>query len=348
MRCSTAPWSRKKAIPSIDPAGSAAAETSPILIVPYLWIGDFVRMHSVVRVLNARFPDRPVDMLATALTAELVPHMPGVRRAIVCDLPRGRLPVRRHLELGRRLRAERYGTAFVMPRTWKSALAPFLAGIPHRIGFFGEARIALINDVRWGEHKLTRMVDRCGALALGKGEAVPAAWPLPQLTVDAAEVAAFREQYRLTASGAIVALCPGAIGRGKRWPVARFADLARNLADDGVTLWVLGGPNETALAQEIAGVASTRTRDMTGPGLRASLLALKAADVAVANDSGLMHVAAALGAPTIGLFGPTDPRLWGPLNPLAAAIEPLGGSRNIANIAAGQVLAAVKARLAQR
>src|SRR4051812_2569050 len=102
MVFSTAPSSRKRAIPTIDDAGNpAAADDSPILIVPYLWIGDFVRCHSVVRVLNARFPRRPVDMVASALTAELTTHMPGVRRAIVADLPRGRLPIGRYSELGR-------------------------------------------------------------------------------------------------------------------------------------------------------------------------------------------------------------------------------------------------------
>src|SRR5579862_5406627 len=111
-----------------------APDERPILIVPYMWIGDFVRCHSVVRLLKARFPERPVDMLATTLCAPLTDYMPGVRRAIVVDLPRKRLAFRRHRALANRLKAEGYGTALVMPKTWKSALAPFLAGIPERIG----------------------------------------------------------------------------------------------------------------------------------------------------------------------------------------------------------------------
>ena len=102
------------------------AADSPILIVPYMWIGDFVRCHSVVKLLKARFPARPVDLLATHLCAPLLDYMPGVRQGIVWDLPRGRLAVAEHHALARRLRAEHYGMALIMPRTWKSALAPFL------------------------------------------------------------------------------------------------------------------------------------------------------------------------------------------------------------------------------
>src|SRR4249919_2321995 len=99
-------------------------DTSPILIIPYMWIGDFMRGHTVVRVLKQRWPNRPVDLLATSLCAPLVDYMPGVRSAIVVDLPRSRLAVARQWELGQRLRQAGYGTALVLPRTWKSAIAP--------------------------------------------------------------------------------------------------------------------------------------------------------------------------------------------------------------------------------
>ncbi|MET0907465.1 MAG: lipopolysaccharide heptosyltransferase II, partial [Tardiphaga sp.] len=134
-----------------------AADTRPILIVPYMWIGDFVRGHSVVRVLKQRWPNRPIDMLVTKLVAPLVDYMPGVRSAIVWDLPRSRLALTKQWELAALMRERHYGTALIMPRTWKSALAPALAGIPERVGFVGEARFGLINDWRWGEKKLARM-----------------------------------------------------------------------------------------------------------------------------------------------------------------------------------------------
>src|SRR4051812_2378850 len=127
-----------------------AAGDSPILLLPYMWIGDFVRCHSVVRLLKARFPNRPIDVLTTTLCAPLLDYMPGVRKGIVFDLPRKRLALREHRALAARLAAERYGSALVTPRTWKSALAPLLAGIPERTGFAGEFRFGLLNDIRFG------------------------------------------------------------------------------------------------------------------------------------------------------------------------------------------------------
>jgi heptosyltransferase-2 len=167
------------------------------------------------------------------------------------------------------------------------------------------------------------MIDRCGVLALPKDAPPPTEWPMPELVVPAAEVAEWRLRHGLPPSSSpVVALAPGAVGPGKQWPTQHYAEVARQLAQDGATIWVLGGPNEKSAAAEILRSAGERAHDLTGPDLRNAILALKAANIAVSNDSGLMHVAAALGTPTIGIFGPTDPVLWAPLNPLAAIVEP--------------------------
>ena len=230
------------------------ADSSPILIVPYMWIGDFVRCHSVVSLLRERFPDRPVDMLATTVCAPLADYMPGLRQAVVVDLPRGRLALAQQMTLAKRLKEEGYGTALIMPRTWKSGLAAFLAGIPERTGFFGEARFVLLNDLRFGERQLPRMVDRCATLALPPGAAPPAEWPVPQLKVPAAEVASWRNSRGLAGEGRpIVVLAPGAVGPSKRWTGAGYAALARRLLADGLAVWVVGGPAEKSLAAEIVG-----------------------------------------------------------------------------------------------
>ncbi len=297
------------------------ADRSPILLVPYMWIGDFVRCHSVVTLLRERYPNRPVDVLTTSLCAPLVDYMPGVRRGVVADLPRKRLALAQQRALALRLREAGYGSALVMPRTWKAALAPFLAGIPVRTGFAGEVRFGLINDLRWGERKLPRMIDRCGALALPNGAALPADWPLPELKVPIAEALAWRVSRGLDDGRRVIAFAPGAVGPSKRWPVASYAALARDLAAQGIAVWVLGSPGESPLAAEIVQAAGSQARDLTSSDLRNAILALKLADAAVSNDSGLLHVAAAIGTPSIGIFGPTSPWHWAPLNPLAATIE---------------------------
>jgi heptosyltransferase II len=294
-------------------------DTRPILIVPYMWIGDFMRGHTVVRVLRERWPNRPVDLLTTTLCAPLVDYMPGVRAGIVWDLPRSRLAVAKQWGLASLLRARGYGTALVLPRTWKSAIAPALAGIPERIGFVGEARFGLINQWRWGEKALPRFIDKNAALALPDKAPLPPEWPVPQLRVPADEVARWRQAQGL-GTGAAVALAPGSVGASKRWTY--YPEAARLLAERSLDVWVVGGPGEKALAQEIVAAGGPRVRDMTGGAdVRNGILAMAAASVAISNDSGLMHIAAALGTPTMGIFGPTSPYLWAPLNGLAATVQ---------------------------
>jgi lipopolysaccharide heptosyltransferase II len=295
-----------------------AGDTRPILIVPYMWIGDFVRGHTVVRVLKARWPNRPVDLLVTPLCAPLVDYMPGVRTGIVADLPRGRLAVALQRDLAEQLRSRDYATALVLPRTWKSAIAPALAGIPERVGFFGEARFGLINRMRWGEKALPRFIDKNAALALPDGAALPPEWPVPQLVVPSEEASRWRQANGL-GTGPAVALAPGSVGASKRWTY--YGEAARLLAERGLDVWVVGGPGEKALAETIVAAGGARVRDLTGTDLRNGITAMAAASVAISNDSGLMHIAAAIGTPTMGIFGPTSPYHWAPLNGLAATVQ---------------------------
>ena len=296
---------------------------APILLVPYMWIGDFVRCHSVVRLLRQRFPGRPIDVLTTSLCAPLVDYMPGVRKGIVWNLPRKRLPLREYRALADLLRGENYGSALVMPRTWKAALAPFLAGIPERTGFVGEWRFGLLNDLRRGERQLPRMIDRCAALTFPPDAPLPQNWPVPDLKVSADEAEQWRARRGLTIERPVIAFAPGAVGPSKRWPVEYFAELARNLTASGMAVWVLGSPQEKPLAVEIVREAGANAFDLTSNDLRNAILAMKLATATVSNDSGLVHVSAAIGTPTVGIFGPTSPWHWAPLNSLAATIETL-------------------------
>jgi heptosyltransferase-2 len=332
---------------------------APVLIVPYVWIGDFVRVHSVVKLLRAQDPGRAVDMVGSPLCAPLADYMPGVRAAIVADLPRRRIGMAQQYALASQLRTGHYGQALVMSRKWKAALAPWLARIPRRTGFIGEWRYGLLNDVRYGERKLPRMIDQMGALALPANAALPSEWPLPELKVPAREVDAWCTRQGLAGDDPpIITLSPGAVGEGKAWPPEHYAALARALVQDGMSVWVLGGLNEKSIAQQIIAAAGDRVRDLTSNDLRNAILALAAADVAITNDSGLMHVSAAIGTPTIAIFGPTSPWHWKPLNPIAAILEPPGDEatrqrartqgndavrrRRTADVAVETVLAAVR------
>lgn len=337
---------------------------APVVIVPFVWIGDFVRCHSVVRLLRMQNPDRPVDIVSSTLCAPLADYMPGIRRAIIADLPRRRLGVAQQRQLADQLSEGQYGQALIMSRKWKAALAPWLAGIPLRTGFAGEFRFGLLNDIRFGERRLPRMIDQMGALALPKDTPLPTEWPLPELKVPPHEVQTWLARNRLAEqSRPTVALSPGAVGAGKAWPVDHYTELAKALVMDGASVWILGGPSETSLAKKITAAVGDRARDLTGSDLRNAILALAAAHISVTNDSGLMHVAAAIGIPTVAIFGPTSPWHWKPLNPIAAILEPAGddearqraridgnsavGHRRTDDVAVGDVLATVKQVLAR-
>lgn len=168
-----------------------------------------------------------------------------------------------------------------------------------------------------GEKKLPRFIDKNAALAQPDGAPLPPEWPVPQLRVPSEDIARWRQANGLSA-GAAVALAPGSVGVSKRW--TSYPEAARLLVERGLEVWVVGGPAEKGLAQDIVAAGGPGVRDLTGTDLRNGVLAMAAAGVAISNDSGLMHIAAALGTPTMGIFGPTSPYLWAPLNGLAATV----------------------------
>ena len=180
---------------------------------------------------------------------------------------------------------------------------------------------------------------------------------MPELVVPKSETDAWLARRGLAQTGRpVVTLAPGAVGPGKAWPPEHYAELARRWPAKASTSGFSGGPNEKAIAAEIAKAGGPNVKDLTGNDLRDAIIAMTIADVAVTNDSGLMHIAAALNTPTIAIFGPTSPRLWSPLNPLAAVIEPLGGpvaeknikQRRTADIAPQSVLGPLRKALAER
>jgi heptosyltransferase-2 len=293
---------------------------SPILLVPYMWIGDFVRCHSVVQLLKSRWPKRPVDILSSTLCAPLPGYMPGVRKAVVHDLPRGRLVYAEHARLAEKLKPEHYGSALIMSRKWKAALAPYLAGIPERVGFFGEMRFLLLNDIRPGEKQYKTMAEQCAALALPRDVKLPPL-PEPRLAASEAQLKSWRARTGIEKGGKrAVALAPGSVWLSKRWPVSHYARLAALLTERGYEVWIAGGRDEKPLAEEIR-ASVPAARDLTDLDLGDGALALGEADAAVSNDSGALHMASAFGTPTLALFGPTDPAAWMPLNKSAKALQ---------------------------
>ena len=283
------------------------------LIVAPAWVGDMVMAHAVVPGLRANGAE--VHLLAPPATAPLARRMPGVAAVHELDARHGEFGWAARRQAARRLRRLGFERAVVLPNSWKSALTPALAGIPRRTGFLGEARIGLLNDWRRLDRRCwPRLVDRFGALA-------GVAPSPPRLEADADASSRLRQAHGLAIDGPVVALCPGAaFGPAKRWPVAQFAALARRCAAAGSEVWVLGGPGDAALGAAIA--AAAPARDLTGRTTLLEAVDLLAGGTAVvSNDSGLMHVAAALGRPLTVIYGSTTPAFTPPLATRTAIVE---------------------------
>ena len=284
-----------------------------ILVVAPAWVGDAVMAHTLVPGLLARGAE--VHFLAPPSTAELATRMPGVATTHRNAARRRRLDLRCRFDAARRLRPHGFDQAIVLPGSFKSALTPALAGIPKRTGFRGEARFGLVNDMRRLDTRATpRLVDRFAALA----DTTPAP---PRLRPDEPARSRLLAALGIDPARPAVALCPGAeYGPAKRWPAEHFAELAALCAQAGVDVWVLGGVADQPAAAVIA--ERGPARDLTGrTSLAEAVDVLSAASGVVANDSGLMHVAGALGVPLVAVFGSTSPAFTPPLGERAAVVE---------------------------
>lgn len=329
-----------------------------ILVVGPSWAGDMVMAQSLFATLG-RAPDTAVDVLAPAWSLPLIGRMPEVREAIEMPLGHGefRWPVRRRIGVG--LRDRGYHRAIILPRSFKSALAPWHARIPVRTGYRGEMRHGLLNDVRpLDEERLPMTVQRYVALGWPPGAPQPPPVPPPRLAVDAANQARLVGELGLAGPGPVAAIMPGAeYGPAKCWPLDHFAGTARALADLGYRVWVLGSERDRAAGAHIrrgSGGAVVNLCGRTRLEDAVDLLAL--ARHAVTNDSGLMHVAAAVGCHVIGLFGSTSPERTPPLTErrsiLYLGLEcspcferqcPLGHLRCLLEIRPSRVLEAIRA-----
>lgn len=288
-----------------------------ILVVGPSWVGDTVISQVLLQLLKQQHPAAQIDYLAPPWTLPLLQRMPEVRQGIPNPFGHGALQFGARRRLGLELRAGRYDRALVLPNSWKSALPPWFAGIPLRSGFRGEARWGLLNDLRaLDKQALPQMADRFAALAFPPGTGLPSTLPRPALHSTAAQQQQLLARLGIDPLKPAVAFCPGAeYGPAKRWPERHFAALARQLAARGFAVWLIGSPKDHAVAETIANDAAGLCRNLCGKtdiAEAADLLA--AAKLVVTNDSGLMHVAAAVGSPVIALYGSSSPLFTPPLS----------------------------------
>ena len=289
---------------------------SRILIVAPSWVGDAVLAQPLFKRLHERHADLTLDVLAPPWTRALFARMPEINSSIDSPFRHGELALRRRYALGRSLAAHRYNQAIVLPNSFKSALIPCFAGIPLRTGFVGEARWGLLNDARWlDKQALPLMVERFALLAEAAGDAIKRPRAAAQLKVEHAQRAATLRKLGLDPRHPVAVLCPGAeYGPAKRWPPEYFAELARKLAASGCEVWLAGSPQDAPVGDEVARAGGNACINLCGKTTLAEAIdVLSCAALIVSNDSGLMHIAAALDKPLTAIYGSSSPAFTPPL-----------------------------------
>lgn len=293
-----------------------------ILIIGPAWVGDMVMTQSLCITLKQRFPDCEIDVLAPAWSGPLLARMPEVRAAIELPVGHGEFGFHARRRLGRSLRG-RYDWAIVTPRSWKKALVPFFARVPRRTGYRGEWRYGLINDMRrLDKQVLPLAVQRYVALACERDATLPPPVPRPSLRVDVDNREPLLTSLGLDTAKPVIAMAPGAEGPGKRWPVEHYAELARRLGANGKQVWVFGSAKEAELGEAIQRGAGTGVRNLCGRTQLEEVIDLMSlAEMVVTNDSGLMHVAAAVGARLAVIYGASSPNYTPPLTDKAEIVR---------------------------
>ncbi len=295
-----------------------------ILIIAPSWVGDTVMAQPMLMRLKQRFPDAIIDVYAPPWVAPLLRRMPEVHEVIINPFGHGQVRLRDRWHSARQLRARGYDQALVLPNSLKSALLPFFAGIPQRTGFVGEMRYGLLNDTHSLDELATPlMVERFARLAEPKKQALTRPLPSPALRVNTEQRDTTLMRLNLSIQAPIIAFCPGAeYGPAKRWPEQHFATLAKALHAQGFQIWLIGSNKDQALGEALNSHSDGLCQNLCGKtNLDEAVDLLSCASAVVSNDSGLMHVAAALDRPLIAIYGSSSPDFTPPLSPKARIVS---------------------------
>jgi len=290
-----------------------------ILIVGPSWVGDMVMSQALFKAIKAQNPAATLEVLAPEWSRSLTERMPEVAQSITMPLKRGELKLATRYQLGKQLR-DKYQRCFVLPNSFKSALIPFWAKIPRRLGWRGEWRYGLLNHVKvLNKTHYPKMVARYVALA---GEEYDPRFR-PCLVVKQENVQAALLRHGLHTDLPILILCPGAeFGPSKRWPESYYGELANYYLAKGWQVWILGSAKDSEVVATIQQLTQHQSVDLTGrTTLSEAIDLMSLARFVLTNDSGLMHIAAALDKPLIALYGSTDPHFTPPLSEKARIVQ---------------------------
>lgn len=308
-----------------------------ILVIGPSWVGDMMMSHALYQQLKHHYPDSQIDVMAPDWCSPLLARMPEVRSALSMPIGHGSIELCKRYHLGKNLQ-NRYDLAIVLPNSLKSVLVPFFAKIKQRRGWKGEMRYGLLNDLRHNKQDYPMMVQRYIALGFDKQHVPPAEkLPIyyPYLQVDAEAVAhtqaVFAAQLADTEQRETVGFCPGAeFGPAKRYPHYHYATLAQKLIEQGYAVHLFGSQKDKMAGEQIRDALPEKLQpyclNLAGQtSLNQAVDLMSACKAVVSNDSGLMHIAAALKRPLVALYGPTSPQYTPPLADNAVIIRLIEG-----------------------
>ena len=304
-----------------------AEKPHKILVIGPSWVGDMVLAQSLFITLKQQNPNVQIDVAAPAWTLPLLERMPEVSEKIALPFKHGDFAVKARWQLGITLKNAGYTQSILLVNSFKSAILPFAAGIPIRTGFLGEARVGLLNDIRpLDKSKLKKTVEQFVALGLPKNEALPMNIPNPHLTTapESAWILA-RSLGILDQKNNILGLCPGAeYGEAKRWPAEYYAEVANKALEKGWQVLLFGSDKDSEVSNKINVLTNNKCLNLSGKtNLGEAIDLMSLCDTVVSNDSGLMHVAAAVinendsHKKVIAIFGSSDPHHTPPMHPQA-------------------------------
>lgn len=312
-----------------------------ILVIGPSWIGDMMISQSLYRTLKVEFPSAEIDVMAAAWSCPLLARMPEVHQAILMPFERGSVAINQRWRLGRAMRKNKYDHAYVLPNSFKSALVPFFANVPRRTGWCGEMRYGLLNNI-WILNKVTfpLMAHRYIALAYNKerihcAEDLPQPLLWPKLLVNEEEITQTTTALNLAGYKPMIGFCQGAeFGPAKHWPYYHYAILAQMLIEQGYHISLFGSEKDYLSGEKIRATLPVKIRDycinLSGKThLEQAVILIASCQAIISNDSGLMHIAAALNKPLIALYGPSSPDFTPPLSDKAKVIRLITGYQKV-------------------